>query len=115
MSGRACDSLAILAGTVRARTLWPQAFWVGVLGFVMSADVCGDDIAKQAPTEVESQSTEVSRDQILRWVDRFRDDQVLFRDQDLAQLRQELGEASPEGLQHWWVQTAGLRAIVPRL
>ena len=43
------------------------------------------------------------------WLDRFAVEQVLFRDQDLAQIRKKMIEASPDTAQQWLDETAEVR------
>ena len=52
------------------------------------------------------------KQQALAWIDDYRTKQVLFNDEDIAHLRKELAEESPEKVMAWWTRTAPARAAL---
>lgn len=56
------------------------------------------------PAEIQAQA--------LRWIDQYRRVQVLFHDDDLAKLREQLAADSPAQAAQWWRQTEPLRAAL---
>lgn len=66
---------------------------------------CADD-----PTKDESSG--VDKKQVLAWFDNYAEKQVLFHDDDIARLRKELADDTPEEAAKWWSKTAKIRAAL---
>jgi hypothetical protein len=64
---------------------------------------CADD-----PTTDESGRAD--KKQVLAWFDDYAEKQVLFHDDDIARLRKELADDTPEEAAKWWSKTTKIRA-----
>lgn len=66
--------------------------------------------AAQVDSVAGSVDPEAAKTQVLQWIDEFREEQVLFHDADLAELRSTLADSAPEEAQLWWARTTRIRA-----
>lgn len=57
----------------------------------------------------ETAAEQTDQQKALAWLDRYREKQVLFHDNDIARVRQELAEATPDEAQKWWEKTREIR------
>jgi hypothetical protein len=80
---------------------------LGLLSHTVSSRAFGPDGIQSDPTTVDA---EASKARALRWIDDYREDQVLFHDEDVAGLRKALADGSQEEAQRWWSKTARIRA-----
>ena len=54
----------------------------------------------------------ITKDDVLAWIDEYRKEQVLFHDEDIARLRKELADDTPEEAAKWWAKSADVRAAL---
>ncbi len=68
------------------------------------------------PVDLQSEPTTAdavaAKARALQWVDDYRENQVLFHDEDVASLREQLADGSPEEALRWWSNTARIRAAL---
>jgi len=87
-----------------------------VLVTILGLLSCTDNGRADLPDGLQSDPTAVDADaakaRVLKWIDDYREDQVLFHDDDVASLRKELADDSPEEVHRWWSKTTKIRAAL---
>ena len=91
-----------------------MARWVFVMGCCLFSPIAFAQPQERDADQAESAAVnaETAKQKVLDWIDDYREDQVLFHDQDIAKLREELADDSPEEAIRWWKKTAKIRAAL---
>jgi hypothetical protein len=103
-STRAHDRYGVRSGWL-SRLVTAQMEWLAVIVMLGGTPVAsGAEAAARVAASPESPNQEA-----VAWLDHFALEQVLFRDQDIAQIRRKMAKAPPERAQQWLGETAELR------
>lgn len=54
----------------------------------------------------------ITKESVLAWIDDYRKKQVLFHDDDIARLRKEIADDTPEEAAKWWAKSADIREVL---
>ena len=93
-----------------SQSIFRAAFFVCGICIVARPAITAADEPDQAKTA--SVDAETAKQNVLAWIDDYREKQVLFHDEDIARLRKELADDSPEEAIQWWTKTARIRAAL---